>query len=208
LRLRILSVWVLAGLVLSSCIAVPTRPPENPAFVRAYQLRFEHLRPLNHWAVDGRIAISNGKDGGSGNLSWLHDDRVTRMSFRGVLGRGAWQIQADTSGARLELASGEVRHASSIAELVRKQIGWKIPVDALSWWIKGLAQPDKWETRTLDEKGRLKSLQQFGWHVDFDKYGEPDSYWLPAKLTARRDNYSVKMIVRKWHLGEEATVLE
>jgi len=87
-------------------------------------------------------------------------------------------------------------------------VGWKVPVDALAWWIKGLADPGEWETRVVDEEGRLKKLRQFGWEVDFDNYGEPESFWLPAKLTARRGDYRVKMVVRKWRLGEGATALE
>jgi len=141
-------------------------------------------------------------------LAWAHDGQTTRMSFRGTLGRGAWQLLADSSGARLELADGTVEYAASIAELVWNQVGWKVPVEALSWWVKGLAHPDPWQTRVLDEEGRLKSLQQFGWEVDFDKYGEPSNYWLPSKLTARRGDYRVKMAVRKWRLGEEVTAFD
>ena len=208
MNLRTSIAYAFVGLLLFSCAPIRTLPLENPAFAQAYQLRLGHLQAVSHWALDGRIAISDGKEGGSGNLLWFHDDRVTRMSFHGALGKGAWQLQADASGARLELANGSVHQATSITELVLKQVGWKVPVDALSWWIKGLAQPDKWETRTMDEKGRLKSLQQFGWDVDFDNYGEQDSYWLPAKLTARHGKYSVKMVVRRWRLGEGGAALE
>jgi outer membrane lipoprotein LolB len=95
-----------------------------------------------------------------------------------------------------------------VAELVLKEVGWKVPVEALTWWIKGLAQPDDWETRALDENGRLKKLRQFGWDVDFASYGELHGYWLPTRLSARRGDYSVKIAVREWRLGEESATLE
>jgi len=208
LNLRLLPVFLLLGLVYSGCSPVPRRIEETPAYTLAYDLRLKHLRLLDHWALDGRLAISDGKEGGSGSFSWAQDDRMTRISFRGTLGKGAWQLRSDASGARLELASGEVHYAPSIAELVRKQVGWKVPVNALSWWIKGLADPKDWETRTLDEEGRLRSLRQFGWEVDFANYGEPDNFWLPAKLVARRGDYSVKMVVRNWRLGRGVTALD
>lgn len=198
-------VWlalVCTALLYSACTRLPTRIPEDPAFAEAYQQRLEHLQSIDRWAVEGRLAISDGSEGGSGSLEWLHDGQVTRMSFHGTLGRGAWQLLADSSGARLELANGSVQQSPSVAELVMDQVGWKVPVEALSWWIKGLAHPDEWESRKLDEEGRLESLRQFGWDVDFDNYGEPANFWLPARLTARRGDYRVKMAVRKWRLGE------
>jgi len=192
----------------SGCAGTPPRSEEDPAFKKAYEQRLERLLPIDHWAVEGRLAISDGHEGGSGSLAWMHDGEATRMSFRGALGRGAWQLLADSSGARLELADGSVEHAASVAELVLNQVGWKVPVEALSWWIKGLAHPDPWQARVLDEEGRLISLQQFGWEVDFDRYGEASNFWLPSKLTARRGDYRLKMAVRRWRLGEEATAID
>lgn len=208
MTLRVSFVLILAMVVFAGCTPLRTRTVENPALAQAYQQRLEQLRALDHWALDGRLAISDGQEGGSGNLSWLNDKRITRMSFRGALGKGAWQLQTEASGARLELANGDVHYASSVAELVLKEVGWKVPVEALTWWIKGLAQPDDWETRALDENGRLKKLRQFGWDVDFASYGESDGYWLPTRLSARYGEYSVKIAVREWRLGEESAAFE
>lgn len=208
MTLRVSLVLVLAAVVFSGCAPVRTRTVENPAFAQAYQLRFAQLRALDHWALDGRLAISDGQEGGSGSLSWLNEEDMTHMSFRGALGKGAWQLQTEAAGARLQMANGAVHYAPSVAELVLKEVGWKVPVEALTWWIKGLAQPGDWETRVLDENGRLKRLRQFGWDVDFANYAESNGYWLPARLSARHGEYSVKMAVRKWRLGEEGAALE
>ena len=201
MTLRTLLAVVSTAVLYYGCSSVATRIPENPAHARAYLDRFQQLRPVIRWVLEARLAISNGSDGGSGSLEWIQDDQITRMSFHGALGRGAWYLEAAPSGARLELANGDVANASTVAELLLNQVGWKVPVDALTWWIKGLAQPDGWQSRELDEMGRLKSLNQLGWDVVFDQYDEYDGVWLPAKLTARRGDYRIKMIVREWRLG-------
>jgi len=206
-----LRVWLFlasVGLLFSGCARIPERPPENPAFAQAYRHRLDELQPIDRWALEGRLAISDGHEGGSGNLKWLHDGEMTRMSFHGALGRGAWQLSADSAGALLELANGTVQSAPSVAELVLNHVGWKVPVEALSWWIRGLAYPDQWENRVLDEEGRLIELRQFGWEVDFDRYDERTTFWLPEKLTARRGEYRVKMVVRTWRLGDEAEAFD
>jgi outer membrane lipoprotein LolB len=196
------------SLVLAGCSRVQTRSSEDPASALAYQSRFDQLELLSDWTLEGRLAISDGNEGGSGSLSWFSSETVTRMSFRGAMGKGAWQLQSDANGARLELADGAVRFAPTVAELVLEQVGWKVPVEALSWWIKGLALPGEWEARLIDAEGRVVELRQSGWDVDFSNYSLQENLWLPGKLTARRGNYLVKMAIRKWRLGAEGSGVE
>lgn len=202
------SLLVLAGLALAACSPMRTRPAEDALWAQAYQSRAETLGARTSWAFNGRLAISDGKDGGSGSLSWSQDGEKTMMSFRGALGKGAWQLQSDSGGARLELANGEVSFASSVRELVLEHVGWKVPVDALAWWIKGLAQPGDWDARTLDEDGQLVDLHQFGWEVKFANYSGPPEASLPRKMSARRGPYLVKMVIREWTLGTEVVAVD
>lgn len=180
------------------------RMSETPGAAMAYQARFAQLKSLEYWTLSGRLALSDGKEGGSGNLTWQKDGAEIRMSFHGAMGKGAWKLQAGPAGARIELANGETHLAPTVAELVLQQLGWQVPVEALTWWVKGLADPGKWENRQLDENGQLLRLSQFGWEVEFGNYGRVGSSWLPSKLTARRGNYLVKMAVKTWDLKAEA----
>ena len=196
------------ALALTGCSQSPVRSTDNPAFVKAYQARFTQLRGVSNWTLQGRLAISDGKDGGSGNLSWSQNSLETLMSFRGTLGKGAWQLKADQNGARLELADGSIHRAPTVAELVLKQVGWKVPVDALAWWVKGLIQPGDWDVRELDELGRVRRLGQSGWDVEIGSYVHAQEYWLPGKLTARQGKYLVKLAVRNWRLPGEGPGLD
>jgi outer membrane lipoprotein LolB len=125
----------------------------------------------------------------------------SRMDFHGALGRGAWRLLADTNGAELEFADGRRYRAESIDELVRAQVGWPVPVEALAWWVRGLAAPGKLQQRVLDEEGRLSLLQQGGWHIEFGRYGMTDGEAMPARMIARQQDRSVKLAIRKWELS-------
>lgn len=199
---------VLSSLVLSSCTQVQSLPEEDASHQLAYEARRQQLESTQNWSLSGKLAVSDGKDGGTGNLIWVHHGEISRMSFRGTFGKGAWQLNSDHSKARLELADGSVHEAATVSELVEKQVGWKIPVTALSWWIKGLAHPVAWESRELDGEGRLMKLVQLDWEVDFDHYNNTSGPWLPMKMTARRGDYRVKMVVREWKLGVEGELIE
>lgn len=195
LLLVALAAWALAG-----CSAVQPLEGEQAARQPLYDQRMARLGPLDSWVLEGRLAISDDNDGGTGFLSWRQQRGDCRMDFHGALGRGAWRLLAGENGARLEFADGRVFHADSIDALVRGQVGWQVPVDRLSWWVRGLAAPGEVQQRLLDEEGRLSQLSQDGWSIEFGSYGAVGRETMPLKMTARQNDRTVKLAIRKWEL--------
>lgn len=185
---------------LAACGTVRPLDEEQAARQPLYEQRLARLGPLEDWTLEGRLAVSDDRDGGSGYLNWRQESGTSRMDFHGALGRGAWRLEAGPHGAELEFADGRVFRADSIDALLRSQVGWQVPVDELSWWIRGLAAPGKVERNALDEAGRLSRLEQFGWTIEYGRYGAVGGETMPVKLTARQAGRSVKLAVRKWDL--------
>jgi len=186
---------------LPGCATVRPLDAEQAARLPLYEQRAARLELRQTWALEGRLAVSDDRDGGSGVLSWRQRPGNSRMDFHGALGRGAWRLLAGADGAELEFADGRQYRADSIDDLVRGQIGWAVPVEALAWWVRGLAAPGKLQHRVLDEEGRLSLLQQDGWRIEFGRYGTVEGEAMPAKMTARQDDRTVKLAIRKWELS-------
>ena len=190
-----------AALLLQACSTVPTvAVPETELEVR-YDSRAAELSALDSWTLEGKLAVNDGNDGGSGKLRWQEDDGHSRMDFHGALGRGAWRLVSGPGGAELELADGRSFKAASVSELVRDQLGWSVPVEALSWWVLGLQAPGSSLARTFDEDGTLKTLSQQGWDIEFERYREQEAINMPMKVTARQGEKMVKLAVRQWELS-------
>jgi outer membrane lipoprotein LolB len=187
------------ALLLQACAGQATRTVD-PIAERAYLQRQSYLESLSGWSLTGRLAASDGKDGGGGEFSWQQDSTATHMSFRGALGKGAWELSAGMGQANLTLADGRQYSAASIAELVTAHMQAKVPVDALAWWVLGLARPGQYESRQLDQEGRITQLRQFGWDVIFSGYSQTGETWLPGKLVARNKQHSVKLAISDWAL--------
>ena len=166
-----------------------------------YEQRQARLSQVDEWILEGRLAVSDAEDGGSGQLRWRHAEHHVRMDFHGALGRGAWRLEADPAGAELTFADGRRSRADSVDALVRAEIGWPVPVESLAWWVRGLAAPGGFPVRELDEEGRLSELQQDGWAIEFGRYGAVGDEQLPMRMTARQDGRTVKLAVRKWQLA-------
>lgn len=190
-----------ATLLSTACSTVKTSSENSSADLARYQQRAKELAAVEVWALKGRLAVSDENDGGSGTLRWRVDPDGSRMDFHGAMGRGAWQLESGGGWAELKLADGSAFSAASVGDLVRGQLGWEIPVEALSWWVRGLAVPESEGQKILGEDGTLSFLNQNGWAIEFGRYREVDGFVLPSKLTARNERKTVKLVIRDWETG-------
>jgi outer membrane lipoprotein LolB len=197
--------WQRYWLILLLCTvnACTTVPPKDtkPIDRTAFQARAGQLNTIVTWGLVGKISLDDGDRGGSGRLQWDVKPGHSALDFHGAMGRGAWHLQVGPEGARLQLADGSEQTAPGVNELIQEQIGWPIPLDALQWWVRGLAAPGVTENETLGPDGLLISLRQFGWSVDFNRYAAFDGMAMPVRLDAKRDNYRVKLAISRWRIG-------
>jgi len=185
-------------LMVSACSTIPVATKQQETL---YQSRADEIASRQDWELEGRLAVNDGKDGGSGNFKWSHQAGSTHMDFHGALGRGAWRLDEDAYGARLEMANGEVSRAATVTDLAKQALGWQIPVDALEWWVRGLEAPGKSQSREINQQGVLTRLNQFGWDIEYGRYNDSDVVLMPYKVTARREGQTVKLLVRRWFLS-------
>ena len=190
-------------MLLSACSTMRPVDVDLKARVNLYETRSDQLAGFSGWNMVGRLAVSNSEDGGSGHFSWKKNSGDSQMDFHGALGRGAWRLDADEEGAELKLADGAIHRADSIDQLVRIQLGWEIPVDKLSWWVRGLAAPGEYQEWVIDEDGNLSELLQNGWTIEYGRYRTFEGISLPVKLVARQADWKVKLAVSDWKLLEE-----
>ena len=188
-------------LVLNACtgVAVKETGPGNKA---AYQNRAAVLAAIPEWSFVGRISLDDGDRGGSGRLQWEVRSENSELDFHGAMGRGAWHLQIGPEGAVLKEANGAEQTATGVNALIQDRMGWPIPVEALQWWVRGLAAPGAVEDEKFDSEGLLISLGQFGWRVDFERYDSVAGAVLPVRLNARRDNYRVKLAISRWRMDK------
>ena len=203
---------IAAAALLTACVAQPVRqalPPVQSAAAEARQIaREDALQRQPAWSLQGRIAVSNGRNGGSGRLDWIQQGPQYDVSLSAPITRQSWRLVGDATAARLEGLEGGTREGPDAAMLLRDATGWDIPVMALANWVRGARAPDGGPANAnygLD--GRLLRLEQGGWSIDYH-WPLPGSdiavnalQTLPARLDARRGAASVRLIVDQWATG-------
>lgn len=167
----------------------------DPAQWKAHK---EQVAALDGWQIAGKVGIRAPKDSGSGTLFWLQRRDYYDIRLSGPLGRGAARLTGHPGAITLEVANQGRYEAESPEALLEEQLGWRLPVSHLQWWVRGLPAPDSKSQLTLDGDSRLASLAQDGWKVEYLSYVEQNGYWLPARLKLHGENIDVTLVVKDW----------
>jgi len=165
-----------------SCATPLPRPPADQ-LQQLWRARESALLPIQHWELRGRLAVRADERGGQASLSWKRAAAQHSIRLNGPLGRGLVRITQDETGAQLHDAEQRVLRAASAEELLYRYTGWRLPLTNLNFWVLGVPVPDLPASRELDDAGRLKTLRQQGWEIQYQDYVQSASHELPSRLT-------------------------
>ena len=206
-----------ATLLLAACAGVGGRRAPAPGVAAqvspqaalAEEQRVQALLARPAWSFEGRVAISKGRDGGSGRIEWRQDGRAYDVSLSAPVTRQSWRLVGDShyEGGRLEGLPGGPREGENAEALLAEATGWQIPVNHLPDWTRGLAAYDALPPEQLarDVEGRPRKLRQMGWDIQYlDWYpAEAGRPALPRRIEAVSGDAKVRLIVDAWQLGNE-----
>lgn len=202
LRLMMLPLCLLA---LAGCRSLPVPPPAPPAVVpdaaalAAEAARVERVRAVQEWGFAGRVAVSNGRDGGNGRLDWRSDAAGFHARLSAPVTRQGWELQLDpaTGQARLDGLAGGPRSGPDGRALVHQATGWDLPVATLGDWVRGLVNG----AVERDARGRPLRAVQDGWEVTFSQWHEGDAVQpaLPRRMDAVNGQARVRLLVDQWN---------
>lgn len=191
-------------LALAGCVSQPARPPVVPVDRAQAEAADRERAQLTQWSLSGRIAVSNGSQGGSGRIDWQQTGGRYAVSLSAPVTRQSWRLSGDADGARLEGVEGGPRESGNVEAMLYETTGWDIPVRALAEWVRGVgAVPGEFgEARVVyGEGGRPARLEQAGWVIDYTQWQEAGQPVLPARLVATRGQAKVRLIIDQWSLA-------
>lgn len=191
----------LAAGLLSSCALWAPQTPAPTAPEPGQQVDWvTHVRDLTllrEWQIRGKIGIRTETDGGSAYLDWTQSFDSFYILLSGPLGQGSTIVSGNPSGARLENSDGTFV-SDSPEQLVLEHTGWQIPIKNLLYWIKGIPAPYGNVAMTRTELGTIATLDQDGWHLQYDRYGNALNALLPQRIKIHKDDLKVTLVIKEW----------
>jgi outer membrane lipoprotein LolB len=190
------SIPALCLLLLSGCA---TRPPVEDAVSESVWLAHRTtLETLTDWQVQGRVAIRHGEDGWNASFDWRQTLDSYRIRLRGPFGQGGIELHGDSQGVWMRRQDKPPVYARSVEDLLAQEIGWRLPVLGLIDWLRGLPVETQPASLDWDQQGRLQTLEQDGWRIDYPRYRNVDGRQLPDKVRLVRDELLVKLVIDTW----------
>jgi len=191
---------------LALCVALaacaPLRTRETPASAQAQAGRENALAGQPNWRLTARIAVSNGQDGGSGELEWSqHGDAYTFTVHAPVTGK-TWKLSGDAQTAMLEGVDPMPDRDPDATRLLHDRLGWDVPLKELDAWVRGMRAVGSSADVIYDERNLPAVLQQAGWKVEYRDWFDQRTPPLPRKVFASRGTARVKVAISDWHFDE------
>ncbi len=180
--------YIFLLLILSGCLALPALP-NMPA------------EKLNSWQINGRIAIITKNDSWTAKFNWQQQATNYQLRFSNPMGQGAIFLDGNDTGVIMRTADNKTFTANDPDTLIADVLKLHIPVTNLHFWIRGIPNPKsspQWYS--LDKIGRLKTLRQNAWEIEYGRYVNMQNINLPKKIFLNGDDFRVKIIIDKWNI--------
>jgi outer membrane lipoprotein LolB len=168
--------------------------------VEPWSQRLPDLQRLQHFDVDGRVAVSNGTDGFSAGLRWQQNNDQAVIDLSAPLGFGAAHIQQTDDVLRVTTSKGVTLDSDAASEELRTTLGFDAPLHSLRYWLLGASDPATSAEETLDSLQRLARLEQDGWKIDYGGYTAVNRVWLPSSLIVTHESLRLKIVIHDWRL--------
>jgi outer membrane lipoprotein LolB len=162
--------------------------------VAPWELREAALQRAAAWQLDGRVAVTVGKQGWQASLDWNQAGESSEARLAGPLGIGALVLTKSPAGLTLNGAPP----GDAVLQQLQERLGFDLPVEELRFWLLGVPNPGEPFELTRNPQDRAQHLSQAGWSVDYPRYVGIDGDTLPDRVVMSRDDVRVKIAVDHW----------
>lgn len=200
--IRQAGIFSVAVLLLSACTSVPKLPVSEHSQKQWAQYQLEAGR-ISSWDLHGRAAIFVDDEIHNVGLNWQHSVEEFLMILEAPFGQGVFRIESSRETefpVKLSLPDGQLVYAETAEAALERVVGWSIPVSGLESWIKGLPQKNISFSQDLNDDGRLKSLLQNDWRINYLDYFEFEhpAKGLPRKMYLKHNKLALKIVIERW----------
>jgi outer membrane lipoprotein LolB len=196
------ALWTIVSVAACSSMSKPVVTEES---YRNWASHRVQMGSIDSWEIHARAAIFVKQEVYQVGINWRRDIDLFVIVIEAPFGQGVFRIESNlqSNGAppiKLSMPDGQVYFDDSAEALLIKVLGWSIPVEGLKSWIKGLPLADTDYSFDLQADGRLKSLRQDGWRVNYLEYfdNNNEDRGLPRKMYLKHPNLALKIVIERW----------
>ena len=170
---------VVAAVTLLLAAACAELPPAPDAF------EFE---------LTGRIAARYRDEASSGTLAWRHRAARDDVLLSSPFGQGLARITRDGEAVTLVTGDGKRYTAADAETLTEQVLGFRLPLRGLTDWVRARPAADAPAQTAYAQDGRLLSLEQHGWRIEYSNYEGAR----PTRLKLSYPGLELRLAISEW----------
>lgn len=196
---RVIGLFVIC-LLLTGCISMRApRAPENYQ-VQTHEQRRVELNDITHWYIRGAMSIRQTNRSDIVQITWQQNGNNYRINISGPLSVGAARLIGRPGHVVLEKSQQEKFTAKNPESLLQQQLGWRLPVSNLFYWVRGLPNPKLTAKTQYDQYGHLITLTQSNWQVHYQRFLRVKNIDLPSIMSLTNPKLKVKLVIKRWQI--------
>lgn len=182
-------------LTLSGCLSTPSKPVS----IVDWQQFLMRQTSLTEWRMTAKLGYQSPQDSGSAWLEWQQQQRYFDIHLSGPFGAGATRIKGEPEYVVMSQPGKEQEFAASSDDLTQQLLGLPLPVNALTYWLRGIPDPNSESSeRSMNADGTMASLAQDNWTLQFSRYNQQGRWLLPSRISGQSGALSFKLIIKEW----------
>lgn len=171
--------------VLAGCAALEPAPPPSP--------------PAPAFELIGRVAVSYDGRAFTSGVRWQHTPERDELWLLTPAGQALAHIVGDADGATFTGSDRSQHRAGDIGSLIRRALGWEMPVTRLAWWVQGALAPGAVvQAVERDAHGRLAVLAQDGWRIAYAYEPAEERDGALRRLVLADGSTEVRLVIDGW----------
>ncbi|NKF23625.1 lipoprotein insertase outer membrane protein LolB [Solimonas marina] len=183
-------------LALGACATLPKPDTVDAAQVAGkWQAHRTAVAAISSFQLNGRAGAGNGI---KADLRWRqYAGARFEARIAGPFGAGAVAISGTPHDVEIRTKDGTEQTTDPEGWMLQRA-GWTFPIDGLRWWALGLPAPGTPAKTTFDAQGRLATLTQDGWTLQYLDYQEVGDLSLPHRFAATSAQIDLRLVVDQW----------
>jgi len=186
---------IIISVFLSACQTLAPKHSVN------WNTRSQQLAQIKNWHLVGALGIRHEHKAWNATLHWQQQQQHYTMDFVAPMGQGKMELQGSPAHVKLRTIENKVLTADSPEALLKKAMGWNIPVTYLFYWVRGLPVPELKAKIQFDQFNHIKRLDQNGWAVEYQRYTNLKGVDLPGLITVKKWPLRLRFVIKQWKIS-------
>jgi len=183
-----------AALFAAGCATVA--PYDETKAQNAWAGRKARLEEINHFSVQAR-AVASGALSGTATLDWHQAPDEFDLRVSGPLGVSAMTMAGNEHEVRVKTKKESFTTDDPEGTLHQK-LGWALPISRLRYWALSLPSPNSEFNVQLDQEGKVETLTQDGWKVEYTDYVSASRLELPRRILLTQGDLKLRVLIDRW----------